>query len=279
MRKTCFLAVSGALLAGCATVTHDSSQPVRVQTVSRSGQEIVGASCESATLGPGVVWRSGETVQVPRGFGSVVFTCRAPGVPPATGTLLPMANWGMAGNVVAGGLAGLVTDHVKGNAYNHPEWIRMVFGEDRIFEQRLSLAGTANLGVVRDEWVAETTEQTPSYSDGRQALVLPKQPRVAERVDTGDSVSPADMARLKDLDGLPTPDRATRAAYSAWLTRPVPRAFAFSPKGDWAGAWGSQSQDPGLPADPSERALALCARRAQTACQLYAVNSKVVWKP
>ena len=84
-------------------------------------------------------------------------------------------------------------------------------------------------------------------------------------------------AAIDDVDAVPYLSDRGRDNYREWLTRPTPKAFAISPEGHWFGAWSLKPGDPAHPTDPSERALFVCAQRAQMPCKLYAVNGSVVW--
>jgi hypothetical protein len=86
-------------------------------------------------------------------------------------------------------------------------------------------------------------------------------------------------AAIEDVDALPYLSDRGRDEYRQWLTRPTPKAFAISERGQWWAAWGLSPQDTTMPSDPSQRALVACQRAAGTPCKLYAVNGSVVWKP
>ena len=99
--------------------------------------------------------------------------------------------------------------------------------------------------------------------------VAPPQPRF---IATG-------FAAIEDVDALPFLSDRGRAEYRDWLTRPTPKAFAISERGQWWSAWGLSAQDASMPSDPNQRALIGCQRAAGVPCKLYAVNGSVVWKP
>lgn len=85
------------------------------------------------------------------------------------------------------------------------------------------------------------------------------------------SLPASGFADIAEVDKVPHVKPATRTdAYTKFLAADVPRAFAISPRGAWA--WRT-----GL--DAVEVALSRCQQNARTACQLYAVDDRVVWKP
>jgi hypothetical protein len=85
------------------------------------------------------------------------------------------------------------------------------------------------------------------------------------------------FANIADVDAIPYLGDKGRESYRDWLARPTPRAFAISTNGNFAATWTLKPLDASLPTDPSERALHICAQRAQMPCRLYAVNGSVVW--
>ncbi len=71
---------------------------------------------------------------------------------------------------------------------------------------------------------------------------------------------------VTDIDAVPYLDRAGKDAYREWLARATPRAFALS----LDGAWGRGRRP--------DDAMKYCQRYAEEPCELYAVNSDVVWR-
>jgi len=41
----------------------------------------------------------------------------------------------MFGNIILGGGIGAIVDHSNGSAYNYPEWMRLVFGQNLTFDR------------------------------------------------------------------------------------------------------------------------------------------------
>lgn len=77
---------------------------------------------------------------------------------------------------------------------------------------------------------------------------------------------------------VPYLNDAQQASYTAYLGRPLPRAFAIAPNQHFAYTWGHTPFDKSLPSDPSERALLQCSRFAGVGCELFAVDNNVVFK-
>lgn len=82
---------------------------------------------------------------------------------------------------------------------------------------------------------------------------------------------------VRDENSVPFLTQRGREDYRTWLTWVAPKAFAIAENGAWYGAQGAISADAAIPADPSQRALMLCEKRAKQACKLYAVDRTVVW--
>jgi hypothetical protein len=89
------------------------------------------------------------------------------------------------------------------------------------------------------------------------------------------------FASLDNVQAVPYLRENGRKAYGDFLGRTTPRAFAIAPNG----AWGFSAPAPGVAYvrrdrfDPIENALERCNRRGDGQCRLYAVDSRVVWRP
>jgi Protein of unknown function (DUF2846) len=90
--------------------------------------------------------------------------------------------------------------------------------------------------------------------------------------------APKSKVRIDDVAAVPYLSAKDREAYSVWLTRPSPRAFAIGPRGHYWPAWGPVPGDPSLPVEVKARAIAGCSKNAGVPCKLYAVDNEVVWE-
>jgi hypothetical protein len=77
---------------------------------------------------------------------------------------------------------------------------------------------------------------------------------------------------------VPGLGEAGQKKYRDYLTFPRPRAFAISRDGHFGLASGTIPRDPGLPTDPTLRALEVCRRLAKAECTLYSVDDQVVYR-
>ena len=88
----------------------------------------------------------------------------------------------------------------------------------------------------------------------------------------------ATALRLDNEGAVPFISDLGQEDYRVWLQWYGPKAFAISENGKWYGAHGNMTPDPAaIPADPSQRALQFCEKRAKMPCKLYAVDRSVVW--
>ena len=134
MNKIAIALISTLYLTGCASITKDVNQPIKVETYA-DNKMVEGAKCigknergESAATTPGnlVVHRSGQNLNV---------TCDKDGVK-GFATLVSRANGGMFGNILFGGGIGAIIDHNKGTAYSYPDWVRVILGDNLVFDRK-----------------------------------------------------------------------------------------------------------------------------------------------
>lgn len=131
---------------GCASITKDSNQPVKVETYSKNNTIIDGASCtaknergEWSSKSPGVlvVHRSGQNLLV---------NCVKEGEASGIATVISRANGGMFGNILFGGGIGAIIDHNKGTAYSYPDWIRVIMGDNLVYDRKNNKDNEVMLG-------------------------------------------------------------------------------------------------------------------------------------
>jgi hypothetical protein len=124
------------LLSGCATITKDANQSVQIETYSKENQPVVGVKCVAqndrgqwATSAPG-------SVSVHRSSENLLVNCEKEGEQSGKGTVVSRVNGGMFGNIVFGGGIGAIIDHNKGTAYTYPSWIRIIMGDNLVFDRK-----------------------------------------------------------------------------------------------------------------------------------------------
>jgi len=138
--------VSSSLLAGCASITKDATQPIKIETYSKENKILEDVKCtakgeygevSSKTPGAVIVHRSGQNLEV---------KCEKENQVTGYGTLISRANGGMFGNILFGGGIGAIIDHNTGKAYSYPEWVRIIMGDNLVFDRKNNKDNEVMLG-------------------------------------------------------------------------------------------------------------------------------------
>ncbi len=132
--------------SGCASVVNDSTQPMKIETKTQSGDLVSGAECKLSNDYGTISAKSGDTTQVRRSSKDLDIVCKAPKFPDANARAVSRANGGMWGNIVLGGGIGAIIDHNKGTAYTYPTWIQLIFGKTLGFDRSAEKEGQPTLG-------------------------------------------------------------------------------------------------------------------------------------
>lgn len=161
-----------SLLPGCASFTHDTTQLVQIETYSRDNQPVNGARCIAQNERGSWPATAPGGVSVHRSSQNLIVNCEKEGEAAGKGTLISRANAGMFGNIVLGGGIGALIDHNKGTAYTYPSWIRIIMGDNLVFDRRNEAENTPMTGssVTVN---AKTPEASPSASPSATAQVSP----------------------------------------------------------------------------------------------------------
>lgn len=146
MRST--IAVCALLsMVGCASITSDSTQLVRVDALDEEGDVVADAACLLRNDKGEHNVKAGQHAQVNKSAKNLNITCVAgERDDEATGTAISRAGAGMFGNIIFGGGVGAIIDHNRGTAYNYPEWVQVVFGKVLIFDRSQHKDGVAMEG-------------------------------------------------------------------------------------------------------------------------------------
>lgn len=154
-----YLALAAVLATtGCATVLNESTQTVRIETLTPEGDSVQGAECSAANNKATVTFRSGMAPMVRRSSKDLVVRCSMPGYQEASAHLESGVNSGMFGNIILGGAVGAIVDHNKGTAYTYPTWVQLVFGQLLTFDRHDEVA---NKPVTPKGAAAVTTPVVP----------------------------------------------------------------------------------------------------------------------
>ena len=120
MLKAIFI-IPIALLSACATIVNGSSQTVTVSTTPP------GATCTVDRMGAriGAVAQTPGSVRLDKSKNDLSVTCGKPGFQTATVTKEPSFGGATFGNIIAGGVIGVVVDAASGANYEYPGDIRL----------------------------------------------------------------------------------------------------------------------------------------------------------
>jgi hypothetical protein len=136
-----------AAATGCASITNDTSAPVRFETFNAAGVEIKDVECKLENdYGPQAI-KTPSTVNVRRSSKDLQVTCVKAGETDGRGVAISRVNGGMFGNIILGGGIGAVIDHNKGTAYTYPQWVQIVMGKLLTFDRKGDVDGQPNRGV------------------------------------------------------------------------------------------------------------------------------------
>ncbi|MDD2883720.1 MAG: hypothetical protein PHT48_01605 [Dechloromonas sp.] len=151
------------LSSGCASITGDTVQSIRVETKMADGSELKDADCELFNEYGSFRVRTPGNVMVRRSSSDLNVQCQKENLPTASAKAVSRANSGMWGNIIFGGGIGAVIDHSKGSAYTYPQWMQMTFGKVLSFDRTDDRDGQPSLakeqGSVAQSPQSESTQQ------------------------------------------------------------------------------------------------------------------------
>lgn len=242
LRGCAWGAMLGALLlaGGCASVTHGTTQSVRVDTVTASGEAVADAECQMTNDKGSALTRSGQPALVRRSGGNLIIQCTAEGQAPASGQATSRVNAGMVGNIMVGGIIGAAIDSGTGAGYNYPTWMRLVFGEVRDYDRNRQVGDEVLAGLKTGETrraalatapVPEPTGTPPAAPAVAAATPViapaPMAPSAAPTTTAAPAapaagIAVASAAPAAPVTAAPTPPPPTPAAAAPTLAAPTP---------------------------------------------------------
>jgi hypothetical protein len=199
-----------SILTGCASVTQGTSQSVKIDTLTASGQKVDGAECRVSNDKSETLALSGQSVSVRRSGVNLGIECTQPGYPPASGQAISRVNAGMVGNIILGGMIGVAIDASNGSGFNYPTWMQLVFGEVRSFDRGAQLGDQVLAGVRLGTTVEVAASKPAAVSEA------PKKDAEVEAVAVASPPAPLPAA----------PEPAAKEAPSAVEERRSPPAPA-----------------------------------------------------
>lgn len=148
---------------GCATITKDVNQAVQIETYTNSNELVTDSTCTAKNERGEWSTKTTGIVNVHRSGENLIVTCNKEGKEIGHGTVISRANGGMFGNILFGGGIGAIIDHNKGTAYSYPDWIRIIFGENLVYDRKNNKDNEVMLGQ------SATTEQLQAIEKDKVA--------------------------------------------------------------------------------------------------------------
>ncbi|WP_036300026.1 hypothetical protein [Methylotenera sp. L2L1] len=140
------LTLTVMMFSGCASIMKDDYQRMQIETYSKSNALVSNAKCRAKNdRGEWVVFTAGTFI-ARRSDQNLLISCEKEGEATGYATLISRANEGMYGNIFLGGEFGAMLDHHNGNAYSYPDWIRVIMGDNLVFDRKNNERGQLMLG-------------------------------------------------------------------------------------------------------------------------------------
>lgn len=119
-----------------------------MEAYSKENTMVEGVKCtvknergEWSAMAPGAV-------VVHRSADNLLVNCEKQGEPIGYATVISRANGGMFGNILFGGGIGAIIDHNNGKAYSYPDWIRVILGDNLVYDRKNHKDNEVTLGKV-----------------------------------------------------------------------------------------------------------------------------------
>lgn len=127
--------LAAGLLPGCASITGSELQLLSLQAFNKDGAPVAGADCKLSNDKGTWHAKPPASPAVARSAEDLTVNCEASGQSPGSVRAISRANAGMAGNILFGGLVGVMIDHNRGTAYDYPSMINVVFGASKVIDK------------------------------------------------------------------------------------------------------------------------------------------------
>jgi uncharacterized protein YceK len=144
------------LFSGCAAITTGSTQPLSV-TTKQAGTNVVGAARE-LTNGKGTYYvTTPGTVTVKRSYSDMVVVCKKDPLPDANMTVKSSVKAMAFGNIILGGVVGVIVDTSTGAAYDYPTSFDLEMGKTVMIGARSEATAASS-----DAKVTDTSKASPT---------------------------------------------------------------------------------------------------------------------
>ena len=147
LTRTTILAIA-TLSTACASIMGSSDQTISVETRAAT-EQVSGAMCElDNDKGKWFVTTPGSTTIV-RSNEDLIVTCKKDELAPGIATVESATKGSMAGNILFGGVIGVIIDHNSGAAYEYPTLIQVLMGQSS--EIRVPQAGDESVAGIEPD--------------------------------------------------------------------------------------------------------------------------------
>lgn len=151
-----------SVLGGCASLTTDKMQPIKVEAFDAEGNSIKGAKCVLTNSAGTFYSETPNMAYVSKAAGVLMVKCTQLNTEAvADGVLTSRVGGAVFGNIILGGGIGAIIDTASGVAYNYPEWIQLMLNQTFYFDRKHH----------------EDGQPTPAYTEGNQGQKIPVEPR------------------------------------------------------------------------------------------------------
>ncbi|CAN5172361.1 hypothetical protein BH11PSE10_BH11PSE10_12920 [soil metagenome] len=148
-------------LFGCASVSNGTTGTVRLETVSKTGTPIEGAQCSLTNDTGSVSLTTPGSVVVHRSSSDLKIDCRKADQPAGSAVAISRVTGSMFGNILLGGGIGAIVDHSNGSAYNYPEWMKIVLGDNLVFDRKDFVTGAPTQAKAPEPSKVATNASSP----------------------------------------------------------------------------------------------------------------------
>lgn len=120
--------VASSLLTGCASIVDGTSQVVTVEARSQ-GQLVKGASCKLQNAKGTFYVTAPGTVTIHRSRDDLVVQCDKENIKPGLAKIKSSVKGMTYGNILLGGIVGVIVDQSSGAAFDYPAMVTVLMGE------------------------------------------------------------------------------------------------------------------------------------------------------
>ena len=124
-----FMAASGSLLGGCATVTSGTSQSVIVESIKAGGEAAPGYDCVISNGKGAYKVTTPGSFTISKAYGDAEVKCEKPGETATTARVQSGTKAYTAGNIILGGVIGLGVDAMSGATWAYPDLWKIILGK------------------------------------------------------------------------------------------------------------------------------------------------------